>query len=416
MKTVSTLHSVFAALARTSRRTEKEDILRDNDSTELRMAIRFLLDPNITTGISRKKIGREVEYSILPAHSFTKLEDMYAYLAGHNSGSDYDVAVVQAFLAKVDEPDREFCKELLIKTLRCGVDIKTVNRVYGEGFIRDFEVMLAKKYFECPEYVKGKEFTLTQKLDGVRCMAFVGKEEVALFSRQGKKILGCKEIETELLSYGKECIFDGELLADTSGSTIEVYGETTSALMSDGEKFGLVYHVFDCVDEVPYTTRRNTLQKLLTDKPHVKLLPVLYSGDDVSQIKIHLDAARAKGQEGIMINLNSAPYRFGRTKDLLKVKVMQDVDLRIIGFEEGRGALAGTLGSIVVDYKGNPLGVGSGFSIDDRKFFWENQKALLGRVATIQYFEETVPKSGVPSLRFPVYLRLREVGKEPSYN
>ena len=416
MNTVSTLHSVFAALAGTSTRTEKERILWDNDSSELRMALQFLLDPNIKTGISRKKISREVEYSILPAHSFSELSQMYDYLKTHNSGSDYDVAVIQTFLSKVNAPDREFCKELLIKTLRCGVDIKTVNRVYGKGFIRDFEVMLAKKYIEYPDYVKGKKFTLTQKLDGVRCIAFLGKDDVTLYSRQGKKILGCKEIEAELLSYGEECILDGELLADASGSTIEVYGETTSALMSDGEKSGLVYHVFDCIDEAPYTTRRETLQKLSTDKPHVKLLPVLYSGDDVSQIKIHLDAARAKGQEGIMINLNSAPYRFGRTKDLLKVKVMQDVDLRIIGFEEGKGALAGTLGSIVVDYKGNPLGVGSGFSIDDRKFFWENQKALLGRVVTIQYFEETVPKSGVPSLRFPVYLRLREVGKEPSYN
>ena len=94
---------------------------------------------------------------------------------------------------------------------------------------------------------------------------------------------------------------------------------------------------------------------------------------------------------------------------------MQDCDLRIIGFDEGEGKLKGTLGAIVVDYKGNPLNVGGGFSLDDREFFWYNKDRLLGRVIKVRYFEETQNKDGIKSLRFPVFEELREEGKEESY-
>ena len=74
-----------------------------------------------------------------------------------------------------------------------------------------------------------------------------------------------------------------------------------------------------------------------------------------------LDNVRADNQEGVMININDAVYEFKRSSNLLKCKVMSDCDLKIIGFEEGSGRLSGTMGRINVDYKGNTLGVGSGF-------------------------------------------------------
>lgn len=115
-----------------------------------------------------------------------------------------------------------------------------------------------------------------------------------------------------------------------------------------------------------------------------------------------------------MINFDEAPYVCKRTPNLLKVKVMQDCDLTITGFEEGQGANAGTLGAVLVDYKGSTVGVGSGFTREQRDFFWQNRDSLLGRVITVQYFEETTDAKGVPSLRFPVFRELREKGKEVS--
>ena len=94
---------------------------------------------------------------------------------------------------------------------------------------------------------------------------------------------------------------------------------------------------------------------------------------------------------------------------------MQSCDLKIIGFEEGQGRLKNTLGKLICDYKGFELGVGSGFSDELRNEIWNNQNEYLGRIAEIQYFEETHNDKKELSLRFPVFKCMREDGKEVSY-
>ena len=59
----------------------------------------------------------------------------------------------------------------------------------------------------------------------------------------------------------------------------------------------------------------------------------------------------------------------------------------------------------------------SGYSDEDRKAIWNNKDELLGRIIEVQYFEETENQNDDSlSLRFPVFLRIREKGKEVSYN
>lgn len=103
---------------------------------------------------------------------------------------------------------------------------------------------------------------------------------------------------------------------------------------------------------MPYYMRRQRLDVLgeIVHSPSIRVVPVEYMGSDVSQIQIQLNHQRALQHEGVMLNLLDATYQFTRTNQLLKVKVMNDCDLRIIGVEEGNGKFAGTLGSLVVDY------------------------------------------------------------------
>ena len=163
------------------------------------------------------------------------------------------------------------------------------------------------------------------------------------------------------------------------------------------------------------------LQKLLDlDKfmgsMFVRIIQPLYLGSDMNRVLELLEVYKKLGAEGLMVNLMDAPYEFKRSKAILKVKVMETVDLKIIGFEEGTGRNAGRLGALIVDYKGYECGVGSGFSDFDREFIWNNQDKYLGKICEIQYFEETKNKDGGVSLRFPVYKHLRFDKTEPSYN
>jgi DNA ligase-1 len=60
------------------------------------------------------------------------------------------------------------------------------------------------------------------------------------------------------------------------------------------------------------------------------------------------------------------------------------------------------VGSIVIEHKGCKVDVGSGLSDEQRIEWYHNPELIIGKVVTIQYFEETYDsKTNLPSLRFP---------------
>jgi DNA ligase-1 len=57
----------------------------------------------------------------------------------------------------------------------------------------------------------------------------------------------------------------------------------------------------------------------------------------------------------------------------------------------------------MIKHKGNIVRVGSGFTIDQRQDFYKHPKKILGKIITVQYFEETQNQDGGISLRFPTF-------------
>lgn len=260
-------------------------------------------------------------------------------------------------------------------------------------------------------------------------MARILDGKVKIFSRQGKRIEGLIDLEEELKELPSGC-YDGELLLDKEDlPSKDLYRETVTVVNSKNDnKKNIVFNVFDFIPLKDFENRHSDLhcdrrkmqvyKSLRNTEPNwIRPVPILYRGEYNKEIvQKELDKQIALEHEGVMVNINDAPYEGKRTKNILKVKAMQDCDLKIIGFEEGTGKNKGTLGAIIVDYKGFEVKVGSGFTDEDRKYFWNNQNELLGRVITVQYFEETTnKKDNSLSLRFPVYKELREEGKEVSY-
>lgn len=392
------------------------------NNNEFKQVLYFLLNPFITTGLSTKKINKNVTFVPM---GIDTIYDAMEYVKNNNTGTDEVIGAIQYFLNN-NKDNIELYKAILTKSLKLGVTSKTVNKVYGKDFIPSFECMLAEKYFDKPNFINGKSFTVTLKIDGQRCLAIKENGNVSLMSRQGQPIEDCVDIVKELKELPVDnVVFDGELtlLNDTDMCSKDKYKETLKITRKIGEKHNIKLLVFDFLrlNEFKtqqcnhiYTDRRKMLESMPFSK-FIEILPVLYNGVDENVIIPLLSMVRNNNEEGIMINIDNAMYQFKRTSNLLKCKVMQDCDLEIIGFEEGQGKLTGTLGRVNVNYKGNILGVGGGFTNEDRKFFWENKDKLLGRVITVQYFEETQDKDGKYSLRFPVFKELREIGKEVSY-
>lgn len=417
---------VIKQIGDTSSRTEKENILKQNSNNQLlKEILQFTYDPFIVTGLSSKKINKDTNLS--PSTELNTIQEVMNYLKQNNTGRDIDIANIHHFIYRHDKELQEFFKKVVTKELKIGVTAKTLNKVYGKGFIKEFSVMLAKKFDEHKDKINGN-FVITQKLDGNRIIVLKDNGVVKSFSRQGKQYEGLEEIESDIANLPMDnIVFDGELIADTEGSTHEIYAETTSKARSKGNnKTGLVFHIFDCLplDEFQKgkskkrcIERKEFLSRLFNeyDLPHCKEVKPLYIGNDLSEVDRLMEFAISQGWEGLMCNLDK-PYECKRTDSILKVKTMNTCDLKVIGFEEGTGKYSGKLGALIVDYKGYQVGVGSGFTDYDRECIWDNRDEYLGKIVEVQYFEESKNQDGGLSLRFPVFKRLRLDKTKPSYN
>lgn len=411
-------------------RLYKQAVLRKYaDNVNIKYYLHFIYNPYIVTGISTKKIVKDFDthnnFSLFDETVF--FGDVYKlleYVKTHNTGTDTVLRGIKAFKKdfKLSSELCELLDSILTKTLTLGVDAKTINSVIPK-LIPTFNVQLANKYFDNPKYVEGKTFALTTKIDGGRIIAKKKNGQVSFWTRAGQPYIGLVDLEHEFTEkLPDNFCMDGEITLINKGNLTskEQYKETMKITRKDGEKHGIKMLVFDCMtaDEFEsqycnrtYLERRKMLDELgptVASCVYFETLPILYIGDDTSKIQEYLNTLTGAGEEGVMINICDAKYEFKRTSSLLKVKKMTDIDLRVIGFEEGEGKYAGRLGAILVSYKNNIVKVGSGLSDDMRRIIWNNQEKYLGKIMAIQYFEETTNADGGESLRFPVFLDFRD--------
>ena len=138
------------------------------------------------------------------------------------------------------------------------------------------------------------------------------------------------------------------------------------------------------------------LGQLVVPSETVQLSPVT-EGDGVALF----DAAAEQGLEGIVAKRRASSYQPGsRSRDWLKVKVTFDADVVVVGWTEGEGRRAGSLGSLVMAvyqredlrYVGN---VGTGF----------DRRSLQDAMDRLQALEETGPPFPSEAIRSRPELR-----------
>lgn len=423
------IKSIIEQLQATSSRNEKEVILRTNKDNELWLyVLKFLFDPMVVTGIKAKKLDKFRGSVIRCEHSLSLL-GVLQYLRSHNTGTNDDVTLVWSFVCAFPEHS-EWLEQLFTKSLKLGIDSTTLNKVYGKGFIKVFNVMLADSLADNPNYLNGKRFIITQKLDGVRCVAFVHDNgEVQFFTRNGQDYGEVPDVAEDLLKLGVRGVaYDGELIAESkSFNTGEVFRQTVSTANRKGVKTGLIYHVFDVLpisdfldgfSDIQCSIRKYNLKRSFYGKEvhWVELVKNLYEGENQDMITEWSSYAVSHGWEGVMVNVAEAPYRCKRVRDLLKVKKFRTVDVRVTGVFEGEGALVGTLGGVYVEFDVDgqhcTAKCGSGFTREMRDKYWDNTELLIGKIVELKCFEISTDVDGKKSLRFPIWLDIVRDDKE----
>lgn len=406
---------IFKQIQDTSSTNDKKAIISANKDNELfKKCLTFLLDGNVITGLSAKKIKKKViksEY-ILPT-----FEDVMKYLAQNNTGTDNDISMIQAFLDENKE-DREFYEQMITKSFRLGADSKVVNSVIP-GLIPTFEIQLGTSVEKC-KLVDGTYISISHKMNGTRCV-YINDQ---MKSRQNKLYNGLDHIITDIKKLGLENFFiDGELVYKNEEglSDSDAFQKGCSIAMSkDNDKSQLKLVVFDIfpkeeflnlhTSKKTYKERRKDLDKLeesiiASGITNLSVVERLYEGTDHSQIWKWLDYAdEDMGWEGIMINLDT-PYECKRTKNLIKVKRFFEKDLRCTKVNIATtGKYKGIMGSITCNYFDNTVDVGSGFNDSQREYFAKHPEEIIGKIVSVKYKEETQNKDGGKSLQFPVYM------------
>lgn len=443
------IKAVFDRIGSTTSRKEKEEIIASfHDNDTILEAFYFLFNPFIHTGISRTKIKKTI--NVQKDTTLTTPKQVFDYLEKYDTGRDVDIKNVQEYIESavdktdngIDRDEQRFLNSLFTKTLKIGVTASTVNKALGYKFIPEFKVQLSHSFDKYKNSIPN-EFTITEKLDGHRTLCVVDDMGfVDFFTRKGNDVLRLTQIEdsvknwvgkTNILgrtTFNSGVVLDGEIIVQ-KGETDDLFNETSKIIRKNGEKTGLVFHVFDIIPRevfltndmskpLPYSERRKTLDSLFAiadDQEWLKLVPALYSGSDTEQIEKIAHDLIEEGKEGAMVNDNSANYQFGRTKSLLKVKEFHSADLVVTGYFEGQGKYEGTLGGLIVDYNGNEVKVGSGFTDEQRDEYWAKREEMINRIVQIDFFSESTNQNNDEiSLRFPTIKGIREDKDEKDVN
>jgi bifunctional non-homologous end joining protein LigD len=277
------------------------------------------------------------------------------------------------------------------------------------------------------------------KWDGIRAIA-VCDEETRLITRNDKDVTVAypelRRLHDQTVAL--EAMLDGEIVAFEHGVPSfqrlqqRMHLRDERKIEEVARQIPVVYMVFDLLylDGRDLTTlalreRREMLEQVVVPSDQVQVSP---STEEAG--KALYEAAADQGLEGIMAKRLESVYVPGaRSKDWLKVKVSFDADVVIVGWTEGGGARAGTIGSLVMAvyedgelrYVGN---VGTGFGrgrleeamerlggLEETKPLLADRKDLLRAHWVPPALVGTVEHRGVTSagrLRSPSFKGFRE--------
>jgi len=329
---------------------------------------------------------------------------------------------------KKHEKYRDTILKALNKDLKIRVGVSLVNSAFPM-LVPTFSCALSlplekqEKFYE----KNRKDFFISRKLDGCRCIFVCDKGKVIAYSRSGhvypESIQGLSYFLEKFQNISG--VLDGEMgVVDKTGKE---YFNIANALMNPNAVAGpksdknmqllpdqyLCYFAFDLIpletfknSEGPpvFLKRQQDLQSALKDlvNDRIKILPQESSMkmDDLWQ------EAESKGWEGLMLRKNT-DYDGKKSRNMLKRKRQDDEEFMIeeatscmqMGPNSTDSELA--LEHVGIRYKENRVWVGSGFTWEQRQFYAKNPDQLKGMYITVCHNGESKNKKGEFSLRHP---------------
>ena len=406
--------------------THKLDTLREfSDNEDIKRGLLYTYDTYKQYYVTSKtciKRNDLVSSLVTTGRNLYDILDMLneREITGHDA-----IKLVNAFVRDHIQHE-DLIWKIIDGNLKTRSTVSMINKIIP-GHIPTFDVALATKYEPKMCDFEKEEWLASRKLDGVRCVIRKEHEYINAYSRAGNEFTTLQKVIDEVSKIPGDFVLDGEIcLMDENGN------EHFQGLMKQIKKKNHTiknpkYVIFDYLTLEEFDTKKGTtkledryinLQGFDIDSTETLTLLEQHPVEDEEELSQMIASADSNGFEGIMLRKNCV-YQGKRTKNLLKCKQFYDAEYKVIDldFDTNRVIVDGKeieemmLRNVVIEHKGNKVGVGSGFSHEDRRHYYENPSKLLNKTITVQYFEETTNQSGKHSLRFPTVKMIYENGR-----
>jgi ATP-dependent DNA ligase len=269
-----------------------------------------------------------------------------------------------------------------------------------------FQPMLAKDWNDKKSKIKYPLFT-QPKLDGIRCIV----KSDGMWSRTGKPIISAPHIFESLkplFETNPDLIFDGELYADKFANDFNaicsIVKKTKPTLQDLLDSANVIqYHIYDLPScDNTFVKRFKTLFNM--NLPTCCVVVSTEQVDNENDLMAYYEDYVNMGYEGQIIRLDEK-YENKRSGNLLKHKSFIDEEYTILDIIEGIGNKTGMVGSFVFQNKeGEIFNSSPKFNWEVCKEMWDNRNELIGKEATVKYFNLT--PNNIP--RFPYVIAIRD--------
>ena len=391
-------------------------------SKNIRKVLYYTYNPFIQFNITNKLLNKRKDLTS-DSSTFDNIFDLLNALNDKRITGHSAIKETNRFI--LDNPEyKDMLALILNRNLKLRVSTKLINKACP-GLIPTFNVALANKYDDKTkkkvDFLNSNWF-VSRKLDGVRCLIFVDSNgNTTSYARSGKQFHTLLKVEEEIKALGvKNVVYDGELcIVDKEGNE-----DFQSVMKEIGRKDHTIQNcLFQVFDFIPYeifnkgvsktgtfsqrlTALKNALSCNITEMVTMLEQTPVSSFEDLEALSLK---ATEMGWEGLMLRKDSV-YQGKRSNDILKVKtffdneyVVQDAFFGPIRYiNEGLEVEENMLSGVSIIHKGNIVRVGSGFTIEQRKYFCSRPEEIVGKTITVQYFEESKNQNEQFSLRFPV--------------
>jgi DNA ligase 1 len=240
------------------------------------------------------------------------------------------------------------------------------------------------------------EAALEWKLDGARVQIHKGGDEVRVYSRRLNEVTPAvpELVEQARALPARELIAEGEAIALRPDGTPHPFQTTMTRFgrRLDVERtrltvpltlflFDLLYLDGTTLLDEPLVRRADALARTV---PPSLLVPRLVTADPAAA-RGFLDAALARGHEGIMAKALDAPYEAGRRgRRWLKLKPVRTLDLVVLAAEWGHGRRDGWLSNLHLGARDEATG---GFVMLGKTFKGMTDEMLAWQTARLQELE-----------------------------